>query len=81
MLQLDPARSSLQLHNDPARASLIRNITAANAAPFVVHSDTFYYTFSDRGQRDVGVRSWGYRIIVSPIWRMQVQSQAPLPHC
>ena len=74
--QLDSQRTSLQLYGDVSRLTLIRSVTSATTAPFVVHSDTFAYTFSDRGQREVGVKSWGYRIIVSPIWRLQVGSGA-----
>ena len=49
---------------------LLRHMTSTNTdiTPFVVNSDRLYYHFySPRG----GSRAWGYRVVISPIWKLQ----------
>ncbi len=75
-LQIDTTRSVLNLYTDASKTTLIRSVNAANLTPFVINADGFAYTFSDKGKPDVAVKSWGYRIVVSPIWRLQVGARS-----
>jgi hypothetical protein len=72
--QIDSTRTTLNLYTDASKGTLLRTVNAANRAPFVINADGFAYQFSDKGRPEVGVKSWGYRIVVSPIWRLQVSA-------
>jgi hypothetical protein len=63
--------ASLIIYADANRTSALKTITGKEVAPFVVHSDTFAYSFTDKSPRGTEPSSWGFRVIVSPIWRLQ----------
>ena len=65
---MDPTRASLTLYSDANRSNVIKVLTNGDEPPFVVHSDTVTYKFSDKVKTGPG---WGFRLIVSPIWSLQ----------